>query len=83
MDDTDIPVTVVGVVIIVILIAFTINSISYYSHIPLLTVSPQGEPSHILLSYRLFDIIFLAFLVFAAISGLAAIFRPEKIGGEE
>ncbi len=83
MDDTDVPIAIVGVVIIVLLVVFAVNFVSYYSHIPLITASPQGEPSYILLSYRLFDIIFLAFLVFAAIAGLAAIFRPEKIGGGE
>ena len=64
---------VVGVYIIV---SSYVPSVAPYA-------SPYREVSSLLLGYRVLDIIGVSFLVFAAIMGVAALFRPEKLGGEE
>jgi len=83
MEDTDVPVTIVGVVIIILLLVFALKFIFYYPPTPPVLSSTKADTPYVLLGYRIFDVVFLAFLVFAAVTGLAAIFRPEKIGEGE
>jgi multisubunit Na+/H+ antiporter MnhB subunit len=81
MEETDVPVAIVGAIIIVVLIVLLVaNFVPLY--IPTSLIAPYEKAPRTLLSYRLFDVIFLVFLVFAAIAGVAALFRPMEGGGE-
>ncbi len=80
--DTDVRIGVAGLIIIILIIVIAANFIILYT--PGLTafVEPCKDTPKLLLSYRLFDIIFLSFLVFVAIVGMTALFRPEKVEEE-
>ena len=74
---------IVGTIIVILLAYFAANFILSYTPVAVSLTPTYLRPIQLFLSYRLFDVLFLAFLVFAAITAVAALFRPEKITVEE
>jgi len=71
---------VAGLILIVLVALIGIFFITSYTPLskplaPPLDVSPMQW----FLTYRFFDVVFLCLLVFAAILGTSALFRPEEI----
>ena len=82
LKDTDVRIGIAGLIIIILIIVIAANFIILYTPALTFFVEPYKDTPRLLLSYRLFDIIFLSFLVFAAIVGITALFRPEKVEEE-
>jgi len=70
---------IAGIILVALLAFFGLSFILSYQSLLIQPITTGASPPQWFMTYRLFDILFLSLLIFAAIIGVSALFRPEKL----
>ena len=70
---------IAGIILVGILASFGAIFILSYQSLLISHIAFEASPAQWFMTYRIFDILFLSLLIFAAILGASALFRPERL----